>query len=172
VLSHAPGKLLPTIRSRCQTLKLSPLGDDELTQALAMLGQKLDGGRAAETVLALAKGSVARALKLMNYGGLDIITAFDEVVGSEGPSSRRAMHRLADVLSGKDSDVIFTFFLEHLSEHLASQARAAALEGQLPLAEKRARLVSEIGQKISIATAYNLDKKQTLLSILEAARAA
>ncbi|WJH39963.1 DNA polymerase III subunit delta' [Aliirhizobium terrae] len=172
VLSHAPGKLLPTIRSRCQTLKLSPLGDAELKQALSMLGQRLDGGQTEETVLSLAKGSVARALKLMNYGGLDIMAAFDEVVRAEGPSARRAMHRLADVLSGKDSDVIFTFFLEHLTEYLAEQARAAALDGQLPLAEKRARMVSEIGEKITISTAYNLDKKQTLLSILEAARAA
>ncbi|SFB36583.1 DNA polymerase-3 subunit delta' [Rhizobium sp. NFR07] len=172
VLSHAPGKLLPTIRSRCQTLKLSPLGDAELKQALSMLGQRLDGGQTEETVLSLAKGSVARALKLMNYGGLDIMAAFDEVVRSEGPSARRAMHRLADVLSGKDSEVIFTFFLEHLTEYLAEQARTAALDGQLPLAEKRARMVSEIGEKITISTAYNLDKKQTLLSILEAARAA
>jgi DNA polymerase III subunit delta' len=172
VLSHAPGKLLPTIRSRCQTLKLSPLGDADLTGALAALGQPLDGGRTEESVMALAKGSVSRALKLMNYGGLDIIAAFDEIVGGQGPSARRAMHRLADVLAGKDSDVIFTFFLEHLSEHLVAQARAAAMQGELSLADRRSRLVSEIGEKITVSTAYNLDKKQTLLSILEAARAA
>jgi DNA polymerase-3 subunit delta' len=172
VLSHAPGKLLPTIRSRCQTLALSPLADGELRQALAALGQGLDGGQSEATVMALAKGSVSRALKLMNYGGLEIISAFDEIVTGQGPSARRAMHRLADVLSGKDSEVIFTFFLEHLSEYLVEQARLAARQGQLPLADRRARLVSEIGEKITISTAYNLDRKQTLLSILEAARAA
>jgi DNA polymerase III subunit delta' len=172
VLSHAPGKLLPTIRSRCQTLKLSPLGDEELGSALSALGQPLDGGRTQESVLALAKGSVARALKLMNYGGLDIIAAFEEIVRSDGPAARKAMHRLADVLSGKDSEVIFGFFLDHLGDHLIEQARAAAIDGDLALADRRARLVSEIGEKIAVSTAYNLDKKQTLLSILEAARAA
>ncbi|MGO7465339.1 DNA polymerase III subunit delta', partial [Rhizobium ruizarguesonis] len=38
VLSHAPGRLLPTIRSRCLPLKLAPLADDELVAALAHLG--------------------------------------------------------------------------------------------------------------------------------------
>ncbi len=172
VLSHAPGKLLPTIRSRCQTLRLSPLGDAELMAALAALGQSLDGGRTQEAVLSLAKGSVARALKLLNYGGLDIIEAFDEAVSSDGPAGRRAMHRLADVLSGKDSEVVFNFFLEHLSDHLVAQARVAALDGRLSLADRRAKLVSEIGEKIAVSIAYNLDKKQTLMSVLEAARAA
>jgi len=172
VLSHAPGKLLPTIRSRCQTLRLSPLSDGDLNEALSALGQSLDGGRTEETVRVLAKGSVSRALKLMNYGGLDIIAAFDEIVTGEGPSARKAMHRLADVLSGKDSEVIFTFFLEHLSEYLVEQARSAALQGQLAIADRRAKLVSEIVEKITVSTAYNLDKKQTLLSILEAAKAA
>lgn len=172
VLSHAPGKLLPTIRSRCQTLKLSPLGDDELLEALALLGQTLDAGRTQESVIRLAKGSVARALKLINYGGLDIIAAFDDIVTGQGPSARRAMHRLADVLSGKDSEVIFGFFLEHLSEHLVGAARDAAMRGDLVLADRRSRLVSEIGEKITVSNAYNLDRKQTLMSILEAARSA
>src|SRR6202007_1846163 len=34
LLTNAPGRLLPTIRSRCQRLQLRPLGDDELGRAL------------------------------------------------------------------------------------------------------------------------------------------
>eukprot|EP00913_Durusdinium_trenchii_P021235 g19948.t1 len=172
VLSHAPGKLLPTIRSRCQTLRLSPLTDDDVRHALSALGQPLDGGRTEEAVLSLAKGSVSRALRLLNYGGLDIIAAFDEVVQANGPAARKAMHRLSDVLSAKDSDVIFGFFVEHLGEHLVERARLAARSGQLAAAAKQARLVSEINEKLAISAGYNLDRKQTLLSILEAARTA
>ncbi|WP_117191141.1 DNA polymerase III subunit delta' [Rhizobium terrae] len=170
VLSHAPGKLLPTIRSRCQPLKLSPLDDEDLSRALAGLGTPLDGGRTQETVLAMSKGSVAQALKLLNYGGTEIIAAFDDVMAAEGPAARKAMHRLADVLSGKESEVIFGFFLEHLSDHLVARARAAALAGDLSGADRQAKLVSDINEKVSVAQAYNLDRKQTILSILEAAR--
>jgi DNA polymerase-3 subunit delta' len=171
VLSHAPGKLLPTIRSRCQPLRLSPLGDDDLNRALSALGTPLDGGKTAETVLSSAKGSVSQALKLMNYGGMDIITAFDDVMAADGPAARKAMHRLADVLSGKESDVVFSFFLDHLADHLVERARSAALSGDLVSADRHAKLVSDIGEKITVSQAYNLDRKQTLLSILEAARA-
>jgi DNA polymerase-3 subunit delta' len=172
VLSHAPGRLLPTIRSRCQPLKLSPLGDSDLSQALAALGSPLTGGKTEETVRALAKGSVSRALKLLNYGGTEIIGAFDEVIASEGPTARKAMHRLADVLSGKDSEVIFGFFLEHLGDHLVALARQSALAGDLAAADRQAKLVFDLGEKITTAQAYNLDRKQTLMSVLEAARQA
>jgi DNA polymerase III subunit delta' len=170
VLSHAPGKLLPTIRSRCQPLKLSPLGDADLAKALAGLGMPLDGGKTQETVLTMGKGSVAQSLKLLNYGGTEIITAFDDVMAADGPAARKAMHRLADVLSGKESDVIFGFFLEHLGDHLVAQARASALSGDLAGADRQARLASDITEKITVSQAYNLDKKQTIISILEAAR--
>ncbi|MDO1583680.1 DNA polymerase III subunit delta' [Rhizobium oryzicola] len=167
VLSHAPGKLLPTIRSRCLPLKLAPLSDADLRQSLAALGSPLDGGRTEEEVLRLANGSVSQALKLLNYGGTEIIAAFEEILSASGPAARRAMHRLADVLSGKDNDVIFGFFLEHLGDVLAERARALALQGDLFGADKTARLASEINEKITVSQAYNLDRKQTILNLLE-----
>lgn len=167
VLSHAPGKLLPTIRSRCLPLKLSPLSTGDLTQALGHLRIELDGGRTAQDVLMNAEGSVARALKLLNYGGTEIVSAFQDILTAEGPAARRAMHRLADVLSGKDNDVIFGFFLDHISNHLMQRARESALAGDLPQADRASRLVSEIGERISISQGYNLDRKQTIMSLLE-----
>jgi len=170
VISHAPGKLLPTIRSRCQPLRLAPLGDTDLLSALSALGSPLDGGRTQETVLGMSNGSVSRALKLLNYGGTDIVTAFDDVVATDGPAARKAMHRLADVLSAKDSDVLFDFFLEHLGDHVMTRARAAAINGDIDAADRYARLSSEMTEKFTMAQAYNLDRKQTILSILDIAR--
>jgi DNA polymerase III subunit delta' len=167
VLSHAPGKLLPTIRSRCLPLKLQPLGEEDLTQALSSLGIPLDGGRTAQDVLSAANGSVSQALKLMNYGGTDIITAFAEVTAGSGPTARKAMHRLADVLSAKDNDVIFGFFLDHLRESLVARARGAAHAGDLGAADRASRLSSAITERIAISQAYNLDRKQTIISLLE-----
>lgn len=167
VLSHAPGRLLPTIRSRCLPLKLSPLSRPDLAKALTSLGLAPDGGRTSEDVLTEAGGSVSQALKLLNYGGTEIVAAFNEVLQSSGPAARRAMHRLADVLSAKDNDVIFGFFLDHLREHLVERARAAAFAGDLAGADRASRLSSEIGERIGISQAYNLDRKQTILSLLE-----
>ncbi|MBB3399637.1 DNA polymerase III subunit delta' [Rhizobium sp. BK060] len=162
LISHAPGKLLPTIRSRCLPLKLAPLEDSTLGAALAHLGIEA----ADRDLLAAANGSVGEALKLVNYGGGEIIAAYNEVLQAQGPSARRAMHRLADALSGKDSDTIFEFFTSHVGEDLMRKARAAAIAGQVAVAERLARLHSDIGERLTVSDAYNLDRKQTILSIL------
>ncbi|WP_454849484.1 DNA polymerase III subunit delta' [Rhizobium binxianense] len=161
VLSHAPGRLLPTIRSRCLPLKLSPLGDADLAAALANLGLSGEDG-----LLAAAKGSVGEALKLINYGGGEIVAAYNEVLSAEGPTARKAIHRLADALSGKDSDTIFDFFAGHVSDDLMNRARAAAGEGRIAAAERLARLHSEIIERLTVSDAYNLDRKQTIIGIL------
>lgn len=163
VLSHAPGKLLPTIRSRCLPLKLAPLGDDALGKALANLG--LSAGQGSE-LFASAKGSVSEALKLLNYGGGEIVAAYEQVISAEGPAARRAMHRLADALSAKESDTIFGFFVSHISDDIMARARAAALDGRLVVAEKLSRLYSDVTERLNISQAYNLDRKQTIITVL------
>ena len=165
VLSHAPGKLLPTIRSRCLPLKLAPLGPEPLARAMRNLGFDLAGAES-EAVLASAKGSVSEALKLVNYGGAEIIAAYDQVVSESGPAARKAMHKLADALSAKDSDTVYGFFISHLGDSLIGRARNAALGGDLVGAERFARLSSEISDRLAVAQAYNLDRKQTILTIL------
>ncbi len=162
VLSHAPGKLLPTIRSRCLPLKLAPLDDQALVSALTHLGIQGEG----QALLSAAKGSVGEALKLLNYGGGDIIEAYNAVLSSEGPAARKAMHRLADALSGKESDTIFDFFVSHVGDDVMNRARSAAGEGQIATAERLARLYSAITEKLTISDAYNLDRKQTIMEVL------
>lgn len=167
VLSHAPGKLLPTIRSRCLPLKLQELDPQAMDQALGQLGLSIPADKR-ETVLSLAKGSVARALKLVNYGGADILEAFEQMLSASGPAQRKMMFKIADALSGKDSDVAFGFFIEHLSDHLAETARRFAHAGELSAAEHYARMTSVINEQLTVAGAYNLDRKQTILDVLAA----
>jgi DNA polymerase III subunit delta' len=167
VLSHAPGKLLPTIRSRCLPLKLQELSPQAMDQALGQLGLSIPADKR-EAVLSLAKGSVARALKLVNYGGAEILEAFEQMLAASGPAQRKMMYKIADALSGKDSEVAFGFFVEHLGDHLAETARRLALSGDLAAAEHYARLSSVINQQLGVAAAYNLDRKQTILDVLAA----
>ncbi len=43
LISHSPGGLLPTIRSRCQMVRLSPLGNDDLIAALSAVRAAASG---------------------------------------------------------------------------------------------------------------------------------
>lgn len=64
LLTPEAGGLLPTIRSRCQAVRFSPLKDDELQRALTTLGFHLeDAGQVRR-----ARGSVGRALEILAQG--------------------------------------------------------------------------------------------------------
>lgn len=171
VLTHAPGKLLPTIRSRCLPLQLKPLASDALRDAMTNLGFDLSGPNA-QKVLASADGSVSEALKLINYGGLDIMTAFETILSGQEPAIRKDMHKLAEVLAGKDSETIFDFFVALVTGYVMVEARKAARDGDIDQADRFARLSSGVTERISVAQAYNLDRKQTVLMVLDDLRAA
>ncbi|MGO4621306.1 DNA polymerase III subunit delta' [Ensifer sp. 2YAB10] len=171
VLTHAPGKLLPTIRSRCLPLRLKPLDAAPLSQALAHLGFDLEGENA-ERIIAAANGSVAEALKLINYGGLEIAATFEGILAGQGPAVRKDMHKLADVLSGKDSETIFEFFQALASDRIMRDAREAAIAGDIMRAERFARLSASVTERLTVSDAYNLDRKQTILSLLDDMKAA
>ncbi|WP_099867767.1 DNA polymerase III subunit delta' [Pararhizobium haloflavum] len=166
VLSHAPGRLLPTIRSRCLSLRLSPLTTDEVDQALQALpaGQGTSAkerSRAAER----SDGSVQQAVMMLNYGGLDIVDAFEAIMAGDATSSRLKVHALADTLSAKDRDDLFTFFCDHVSVWLGDRARMAAAAGDIQAAATDAALAERIANDVTVAGAYNLDRKQTVLSL-------
>ncbi|WP_026614119.1 DNA polymerase III subunit delta' [Ensifer aridi] len=166
VLTHAPGKLLPTIRSRCLPLRLKPLEAGAMRQALAHLGFDVAGANA-ERMLAAAGGSVSEALKLINYGGLDIAEAFEDILKGQGPSVRKSMHKLADILSAKDSQTIFDFFSSLLTGRVMQSAREAAHAGDIDRAERLAKLSGNFAERLAVSDAYNLDRKQTILSLMD-----
>ena len=71
LISHVPGKLLPTIRSRCRKLLLKPLPDEMLTN---ILKSKINGLGDDELVALtrLARGSLGWALSLIDADGVKL----------------------------------------------------------------------------------------------------
>jgi DNA polymerase-3 subunit delta' len=165
VLSHAPGRLLPTIRSRCMPLVLRPLSDPDLTAALRGLGLAIPP--AVETrLLSSAGGSVSQAIKLLNYGGLDILEAFEAVLAGAGAEQRKAIHKIADAVAARGSDTLYGFFVEHAGEHVVNAARDAALAGDLDRANRLSNLHASLVERVTVSDGYNLDRKQTVISLL------
>ncbi|EGD58614.1 DNA polymerase III, delta prime subunit [Novosphingobium nitrogenifigens DSM 19370] len=58
---HQPGRLLPTVRSRCQVLRFRPLEPDEMGHALDRLAPELDA-LTREAAIAVAAGAPGAAL--------------------------------------------------------------------------------------------------------------
>jgi DNA polymerase-3 subunit delta' len=67
LVSHAPGRLLPTIRSRCRRLDFQSLGDDAMTSILEKKAPDLSIAER-QRIIAMSLGSAGRALAFAELG--------------------------------------------------------------------------------------------------------
>jgi DNA polymerase-3 subunit delta' len=130
LVSHAPGRLLPTIRSRCRRLTLSPLPEAVMEAEIRSRAPDL-AGEDLHLVAALAEGSLGHALTLIET---DALALFREIAGllTQWPrSDTAALHKLADKLGGRGSEREFEQGAELLEWIGARFLRNAALGGSV-----------------------------------------
>lgn len=168
VLSHAPGQLLPTIRSRCLTLRLTSLDRADFARAVMALDLPVEhtDEQAMERLHEAARGSVSEAIRLLNYGGLEIMAALDGLFDEGKPLDRAALHRLVDEVTGRQREVAFDFLLNLVRRRLQTRALTAAKSGHLARAARLAESDHALESRIGDALVYNLDRKQLVLDIV------
>lgn len=163
LIAHSLGGLLPTIRSRCQTIRLSPLADGPMTDALAAIGQNV--GTDAKEVLRRAEGSVRSALLLGVFGGLEVLGMIDRVAAAAS-MDLGASQRLADAVGGRDQEIRFDLMNAHVLDRVAEAAGLAARSSQAARASGLSRAWQEMRIAIDETEAYNLDRRQHTLNIV------
>lgn len=121
LVSHAPERLLPTIRSRCRQLRLSPLDDAAMTSALRAALPEADEAEIA-TLRAVGKGSPGRAI---GFRGLEI-DALDRALGelaAKGDPTNARRGALAQSLALKAAQPRYEAFLARVPSVIAEEAR-------------------------------------------------
>jgi DNA polymerase-3 subunit delta' len=107
LVSHAPGRLLPTIRSRCRKLHLSPLRDQDVGALLNLFNPKLDQGLAGMAIQ-LAEGSIGRALEIASSEGPTVLRDAVRMLDGAPPVDRKRLHEVCDIwlrqAKGEDGD--------------------------------------------------------------------
>ncbi len=172
LITHSIGRLLPTIRSRCQTILLQPLNAEELLSVLAGFDSGLpDEQTAKTTVVERAVGSPRDAILLTQYGGLEISETIDRLVGGQTIDVAQA-HRLADAVAARDQTVQLGIFNRHVIDVLTDAASQAARAGDLFKANRLSESCERMLKTIEEAETYNLDKKQHVIGVLHALHAA
>lgn len=95
LLSDNPGRLLPTIRSRCRRLALKPLAEDAVAEALGRY--RSDIAPADRLALArLAEGSIGRALELAAADGMALYRGLLSLLERLPEGDGVALHAFAD----------------------------------------------------------------------------
>ena len=121
LVSHVPGRLLPTIRSRCRRLDFQPLDDDAMTSVLTRELPELDAAQRARLV-PLARGSVGRALA---YASLDLAPLEEQALAilRDGDRDNARRSKLAQALALKAAADRYVAFLDMAPALIAREAR-------------------------------------------------
>jgi DNA polymerase-3 subunit delta' len=150
LVSHAPERLLPTIRSRCRLLRFSPLGNDAMTSALRAALPDADDNEIA-ALAEVGEGAPGRAIA---WRGLDVDALDREIealVGKGDPANARRA-ALAQSLALKSAQPRYEVFLARAPSRIAAEARrrrGPALAEALGLWERASDLASG-AQRLSL----------------------
>jgi DNA polymerase-3 subunit delta' len=124
LISNTPGRLLPTIRSRCRILDFQRLDDDVMT---SILERRAPATPAAERrrIISLAGGSPGRAL---GFADLDLgkIQDLASAILKHGDPTNKQRSALAGELGKKGSADRYAAFLEFAPGLIAREAQAMA----------------------------------------------
>ena len=159
LISHAPGRLLPTMRSRVQRLVLKPLSEDLLRQLLERLAP--DANAESRAVLArVADGSPGVALRLADEDGADLAKQAESLVLAREPPDWLATLKLAERIGRRGGDLpLFGAFL-----HRAVLRRLTALARNSAANDRSVELAEHLNALFTRAVAVNLEPRQTVLT--------
>lgn len=121
LVSHQPSRLLPTIRSRCRTLRLSPLNAADHAEACAMAGIEPD-----PSLHELSQGSVGDAARLQLAGGPALYASLIELLQGMPGLDRNAAVKLADAAGARGDEDRFGLTLTLIERLLGRLARTGA----------------------------------------------
>lgn len=164
LIANAPGRLLPTIRSRCQRVDLKPLNTREMEKEVA---ERLPGMSDAERAILveLSGGSLGAALALASGDGLAIARDAQKLIDRATQPDIAAIMALADRLSRmQDGPERFgDFLLQCLNERI----RKRAIKGDTRL-DRWTTLIEKLKGQFVRMQALHLDPRQTILSATRA----
>ena len=159
LVSHAPGRLLPTIRSRCRRLDFLALEDDAMTSILASEAPHISAAER-QRIIAAAGGSAGRALAFAELGLAKLEDAAMTILRQGDPTNARRSE-LASELGKKASADRYSAFLELAPSLIAREARQ--LEGSRR--ERALDAYAKARELATIAPRVSLDPAATVFQL-------
>lgn len=163
LVSHRPGGLLPTIRSRTRPVALRPLPDADVRTVLG-------GEGPVDAAVALAQGRPRRAYEALALGDNSALMVLKAWLADPARGGAATYLAAADGLAAEKAGAAFAFGREMLSDWIAAEAREAAIARTGPRLASAQALWDKASALFADAAEYNLDARQTLTVILDAIR--
>lgn len=160
LISNVPGRLLPTIRSRCQRLDLRPLDDSVLEAELARLLPD-HSAKDRASIARLSAGSLGLALQLAGGEGMGLAAEADTLIaraaGPDIPALLAFADRLNRITDGLD--MFGGFLIQALMDRIRKRASAESLDLQ-----RWVEAWEALNSNFARTAGLHLDPRQTVLS--------
>ncbi len=181
LISHAPARLLPTIRSRCRELQLSALSPADMERALSQAGLE---GELSPALRAISGGSVGEAIRLHANEGVEHYSLIVELLGHCPQMDRSQAVKFAEAVADRRREQrldIAIYLLELALSRLARMGAALSPEteaasGEIEIlqklsptpraARKWAELQHEITGRFRHGRKVNVDPQSLVLDAL------
>ncbi|MBV8594575.1 MAG: DNA polymerase III subunit delta' [Caulobacteraceae bacterium] len=163
LVAHAPGRLLPTIRSRCRRLAFTPPPEEAAASWVADRARITTAE--ARRLLDLAQGAPGAAWRLAAAGALEIEAMVAGLVDRLPRADPSAVLALADTLRGAEGAGRFEIIFKAMQRQLQRRATGSAMSAddrRLTSARREADAWSWLVRTAPMATALNLDRGETL----------
>jgi DNA polymerase-3 subunit delta' len=144
LVAHRPGRLLPTIRSRCRTVRFPALSDDQVGEVLAKEARGADAQTRAAAVAA-AEGSPGAALGFVEQD-LGPLHALMVRLVAQGDENFALRGELAGEIGARPDRERLLATLDLARAVLASRLRASSAEQRLRLIDAHGALALLTGQ--------------------------
>jgi DNA polymerase-3 subunit delta' len=159
LVAHAPGRLLPTIRSRCRRLDFHGLGDDVMTAILEREAPKLTSAERSR-IVAAAAGSAGKALA---FAALDLAKLEDAALAilRHGDPTNGRRSDLALELGRKGAADRYAAFLDLVPSLIAREARQLGGNGR----QRALDAYGKARELAALAPRLSLDPSSTVFQL-------
>ena len=162
LVSHAPARLLPTIRSRCRRLMLRHLTDEDVARGVAQALGREPGDPQLMEAAALAEGSIGRALTLLDGPALALRKRVVDMLDRLPSVDPQALHALGDALGGYEPQRLASF-VDAVNEWLSTRLSKAPDDNARML--RIAETWGKVNHAARDADEFNLERKPLVFSV-------
>ena len=162
LVSHSPGRVLPTIRSRCRLLSLRPLASADVARAAAAAVGRDPAHAEVVAASAAAEGSVRRALDLLDGDALELRNGVLALLERLPVMDPHALHALGDRIYGTDPATLATF-VETVNGWLASRLTRPSQD--TAALDRIANIWEMFNQTARDVETFNLERKPLVFNV-------
>lgn len=168
IVSHAPQRVLPTIRSRCRRLLLRPLDNREIRAAITSLGSPWSDipQEVVDQALRYGEGSVRRTLELLDAEKVAFIDQVTKLLDGLPRTDTKQILALAEALARRDADDSYELTLETVQRWVSERLQDRAGLGASRLAPL-VEVCEKIGRSAREIDVFNLDRRPFILTMFD-----